>query len=45
LGSMVGAWFGVRLRERLPERTVRLGFAAFMVITALRILTDAADIL
>ena len=45
LGSMVGAWFGVRVRERLPERTVRLGFAAFMVITALRILTDAAGIL
>ena len=45
LGSMVGAWCGVRLRERLPESTVRLGFAAFMVITALRILTDAAGIL
>ena len=45
LGSMVGAWFGVRLRERLPDKTVRLGFAAFMVITALRILSDAAGIL
>ena len=45
LGSMIGAWFGVRLREMLPDRTVRLGFAVFMVITALRILIDAAGIL
>jgi uncharacterized protein len=45
VGSMIGAWFGVRLREWLPERTVRLGFAAFMVIVAFRILGDAAGIL
>lgn len=45
VGSMVGAWFGVRLRERLPERAVRLGFTGFMVITALRILGDATGIL
>ena len=45
LGSMIGAWFGVRLRDRLPERVVRLGFASFMVITALRILGDATGTL
>ena len=45
LGSMIGAWFGVRLRDRLPERVVRLGFASFMVITASRILGDATGIL
>ncbi|MCA1729912.1 MAG: sulfite exporter TauE/SafE family protein [Actinobacteria bacterium] len=45
LGSMVGAWIGVRLRERLPEKAVRRGFAGFMVIVAFRILVDAASIL
>ena len=45
LGSMVGAWLGVRLRERLPEKAVRRGFAGFMVIVAFRILVDAASIL
>lgn len=45
LGSMGGAWFGVRLRERLPEKVARRGFAVFMVIVAFRILVDAAGIL
>ena len=45
VGSMVGAWLGVRLREWLPEKTVRRGFAVFMVIVALRMLADAAGIL
>jgi uncharacterized protein len=44
VGSMVGAWSGVRLRERLPDRTIRVGFAAFMVIIALRTLAEAAGI-
>src|SRR3954469_14812369 len=45
LGSMVGAWIGVRFRELLPENVVRVGFAVFMVVTALRILGDATSIL
>ncbi|MDQ4062794.1 MAG: sulfite exporter TauE/SafE family protein [Actinomycetota bacterium] len=45
VGSMIGAWFGVRLRERLPDKAVSRGFAIFMVIVAFRILVDAADIL
>ncbi len=44
VGSMVGAWSGVRLRERLPDRTLRVGFAAFMVVIALRTLAEAADV-
>jgi hypothetical protein len=34
----------VRLRERLPDRTIRVGFAAFMVLIALRALAEAAGI-
>jgi uncharacterized membrane protein YfcA len=45
VGSIIGAWLGVRLLEWLPEKTVRYGFALFMVIVALRMLADAADIL
>ena len=45
VGSMIGAWFGVRLREWLPEKIVRYGFAIFMVIVAFRILGDATGIL
>jgi uncharacterized membrane protein YfcA len=44
-GSMVGAWSGVRLRERLPDRAIRIGFACFMVVIALRTLASAAGIL
>jgi len=43
VGSMVGAWLGVRLRDWLPEKAIRIGFAAFMVVTALRTLGDAMD--
>jgi uncharacterized membrane protein YfcA len=45
VGSMVGAWLGVRLRDWLPERAIRLGFAGFMVVVALRTLGEAAGIL
>ena len=45
VGSMVGAWFGVRLRDMLPEKVIRLGFAAFMVIVSLRTFSEAAGIL
>ena len=43
-GSMVGAVLGVRLRDRVPERALKVGFAVFMVITAFRTLGDAAGI-
>jgi uncharacterized membrane protein YfcA len=43
VGSMVGAWLGVRLREWLPEKAIRIGFATFMVVTALRTLGDAME--
>lgn len=45
VGAMIGAWLGVRLRDWLPEKAIRLGFAGFMVVTALRTLGDALDIL
>jgi uncharacterized protein len=44
-GSIAGAWLGVRLREWLPEGTVRVGFACLMVVIALRTLGEAAGIL
>lgn len=44
VGSMVGAVLGVRLRDRMPERALKIGFAVFMVITALRTLGDATNI-
>ena len=45
VGSMVGAWLGVRLRDLLPEKALRIGFACFMVVVALRTLGDATGIL
>jgi uncharacterized membrane protein YfcA len=45
VGSVVGAWAGVRLRAPLPDGAIRLGFAGFMAVVALRILGDAASIL
>ena len=41
VGSMIGAPFGVQIRELLPERAVRGVFAAFMVVVALRFLSEA----
>ena len=34
VGAIVGAWLGVRLRDPLPDRALRLGFAGFMAVTA-----------
>ena len=45
VGSVVGAWVGVRLRDPLPDGAIRIGFAGFMAVVALRILGDAAGIL
>jgi uncharacterized protein len=41
VGSMLGAWFGVRLRELAPQRVIRYGFAMFMVLAAVLTLADA----
>lgn len=37
LGAVVGAMLGARLMGRLPDRTLRLSFAAFLVATAVRL--------
>jgi uncharacterized membrane protein YfcA len=41
VGSIAGAWLGVRIRDPLPEDAIRIGFALFMVFTAVLILLDA----
>jgi uncharacterized membrane protein YfcA len=43
VGSMLGAWAGVRIRERLPEVALQRAFAAFMVLVAVRVLIDVAS--
>ena len=42
VGSMIGAWPGVRLRERLGESVLQRAFAAYMVVVAGLILLDVA---
>ncbi len=41
VGSMIGAPLGVRIRDRLPTGVVRSAFAFFMVVVALRLLSEA----
>jgi uncharacterized membrane protein YfcA len=41
VGSMIGAWPGVRVRERLGEAVLQRAFAAYMVVVAALILLDA----
>ncbi len=41
IGSIVGAWLGVRLRAHTPDKALRTVFAGFMVVVAIRILTSA----
>ena len=43
LGSMIGAWPGVRLRERLPEAVLQRAFAAYMIVVAVLMIFDAAN--
>jgi uncharacterized membrane protein YfcA len=43
LGSMIGAWPGVRLRERLPETVLQRAFAAYMIVVAVLMIFDAAN--
>ena len=40
VGSMLGAWPGVRLREIAPQRMVRYVFAIYMVLAAVLTLVD-----
>lgn len=40
-GSIVGAWFSVRLRERTPDRALRIIFAVFMLVVALQLLLNS----
>src|ERR687885_1153029 len=37
VGALVGAWVGVRIRDAIPEKAVRWGFSALMVVVAVRI--------
>ncbi len=41
VGSMIGAHFGVQIREVLPERAVRGVLAVFIVVVAQRLLSEA----
>jgi uncharacterized membrane protein YfcA len=41
VGSMLGAWLGVRFRELVPPRVIRYGFATYMVLAAALTLADA----
>jgi uncharacterized membrane protein YfcA len=43
VGSMIGAWPGVRLRERLPEAVLQRAFAAYMIVVAVLMIFDAAN--
>ncbi len=43
VGSMIGAWPGVRIRERLGETVLQRAFAAYMVVVAALIIIDAAS--
>ena len=41
VGSIIGAPLGVRVRDRLPENVVRIGFGVFMVVVAFRLFGEA----
>jgi uncharacterized protein len=44
VGSVIGAPLGVRVRDRLPENVVRIGFGVFMVIVALHLFGEALGV-
>ncbi|HJQ28871.1 MAG TPA: sulfite exporter TauE/SafE family protein [Rubrobacter sp.] len=44
IGSIIGAPLGVRIRDWLPEKVVRIGFGVFMVIVALRLFGEALGV-
>jgi uncharacterized membrane protein YfcA len=39
--SMIGAWVGAAFTDQIPERTLRLGFAAFLMIVAIDMAVQA----
>ena len=41
VGSVIGAWPGVRIRERLGEAVLQRAFAAYMVVVAVLIVVEA----
>jgi uncharacterized membrane protein YfcA len=43
VGSMIGAWPGVRIRERLGEAVLQRAFAVYMVVIAVLMVVDAAN--
>jgi uncharacterized membrane protein YfcA len=43
VGSMLGAWPGVRIRERLGEALLQRAFAAYMVLVAVLIILDTVS--
>ncbi len=43
VGSMLGAWPGVRIRERLGESLLQRAFAAYMVVVAVLIILDTLN--
>jgi len=43
VGSMLGAWPGVRIRERLGEALLQRAFAAYMVVVAILIVLDTVN--
>ncbi len=45
VGAVLGAWFGVRLRDRTPDVPLQIGFTLFMVIVASQLFIDATNIL
>ncbi len=43
--AVLGAWFGVRLRDHTPDAPLQVGFAVYMVIVAAQLFIDATNIL
>lgn len=44
VGSIVGAWLGVKVRDPLPEKAISAVFGVFMVVVAVRTLAEAFGI-
>jgi len=44
VGSIAGAWLGVRVRDLLSDAFLQKAFAAFMVLVGIRVLLDAAGV-
>ncbi len=45
IGSIAGAWLGVRLRDLMSETFLQRAFGAFMLVVAARVLLDALGVL